>query len=466
MKTLIAFILIFTGCGSVATTGDVISDTVKKDTSHKPVVVYDTTHKPWCCKIDTTHTTWCCKVDTLKKIDTTHTTFTINDTAHKTWCCKVDTLKKDTTVYRIAIKDSIRWNFIIKDSILIHVTNKDSIIWHLKDSTIINYLPKDSIVINYLSKDSIVIHFVNKDSIVWHYINKDSIIQPIDTTPKAYVLFGVIQQQSTVADDIAMLQRTGLKCIRTQVYFANNFSNNIIDQYLQNGCQVQINFNYKPTATATPYPTDTAFIRKQARAFFAYYKKWIKQIPVVVCENEWDNKDYHGYDIAPYLVELAIVVDEGHKQGFLIADAGFTSGNLKRWIYSQLTGIEQAQWKEQYTVVINSPENPFDSMLNQVKIFLNGIKTIPLDYLNVHWYNTSLCFNGLPKAAQLYLKGCNKTALISNEFGIKVSDTTLLKNTINELRTAGIKIGIAYSGIDAPNLAIRLSDDQLKLLIQ
>jgi hypothetical protein len=409
-----AFILLLS-CSATTTNGDVISDTVKKDTTHKPRPVdsFYTVPRP----IDSPYIV-------PRPVDSFYTVPVPKDSPY-TVPRRIDSF------YTVPVR---------------------------KDSPYTVPRPVDSF---YTVR---VPHYVSYDSLVIHYINKDSIIQPIDTAPKQPVLFGVLQQQSTVDDDIAMLQRTGLKCIRTQIYFAYNSSNNTIDQYLQKGYQVQINFNYKPTATATPYPTDTAFIRKQARAFFTYYKKWIKQIPVVVCENEWDNKDYHGYDIAPYLVELSIVVDEGHKQGFLIADAGFTSGNLKRWIYSQLTGIEQAQWKEKYTVVINSPENPFDSMLNQAKIFLNGIKTIPIDYINVHWYNTSLCFNGLPKAAQLYLKACNKTAIISNEFGIKVSDTTLLKNTINELRSAGIKMGIAYSGIDAANLAVRLNDDQLKLL--
>lgn len=411
MKSLIpiyAFILLLS-CSATNTGGIDIADSTKKDTTHKPYIIYDTTHKVYCCKIDTTFT----YVTIPKPVDSFYIIPRPVDSAYKV-PHPIDSF------YTVAIpKDSVVWNFI--------------------DTTILHY----------------------KDSIVWHY--KDSVIQPIDT-PKAPVLFGLIQQQSTTADDIAIMKRTGLKCIRSQVYFANSISTNAIDQYLQNGFQVQINFNYKPTAIPTPYPTDTAFIRKQAKAFFAYYKKWLKQIPVVVCENEWDNKDYHTYNIAPYLIELSIVTDEGHKAGFLVSDAGFTSGNLKRWIYSQLTGIEQAQWKEQYAIVLNSPDNPYDSMLNQAKIFLNGIKTIPIDYINVHWYNTSLCFNGLPKAAQLYLKACNKTAIISNEFGIKVSDTTLLKNTINELRSAGIKMGIAYSGIDAANLAVRLNDDQLKLL--
>jgi hypothetical protein len=40
--------------------------------------------------------------------------------------------------------------------------------------------------------------------------------------------------------------------------------------------------------------------------------------------------------------------------------------------------------------------------------------------------------------------------VICNEFGIKVSDTTLLKNTINELRSAGVKMAVAYSGLMRP----------------
>jgi hypothetical protein len=80
-------------------------------------------------------------------------------------------------------------------------------------------------------------------------------------------------------------------------------------------------------------------IRAKAKAFFTYYKKWINQIPVVVCENEWDNELYRDFSkttVSDYVTELSIVVDEGHKAGFKVADAGITSNNLGRWVYSQM----------------------------------------------------------------------------------------------------------------------------------
>lgn len=275
---------------------------------------------------------------------------------------------------------------------------------------------------------------------------------------------GAMYAQQDPPQIIEATENSGLNSIRIPVYFDDNYKNNNADQYLAAGYHVQLNFNYKATGVTVPFPIDSAFIRSQAERFFQYYRPYLDQIPVVVCENEWDNRDYHSGPISDYIKELKIVVDIAHKYGFKITDGGITGNNLGRWTYTQLSGDSAAWWKDNYFIGENNES--WDQMLQDVADFTRMIKGVPLDYINTHWYNKDNCPGGYPIAIEKYKQATGKgfIPLCNNEFGIKINSEELWIKTLDEIEAAGAEIMIAYSGVNQPGKAITLTDRMLKEL--
>lgn len=281
-------------------------------------------------------------------------------------------------------------------------------------------------------------------------------------------LWGIKQSADDNEVTKKLLRDTCVKCVRLATYFSDSkVTSSVIDDYLKEGYHVQVNFNYKSTTKTVEYPTNDAIIRSKAEAFFSYYLKYIHLIPVVVVENEWDNKNYHSGTIAQYLNELNIVTEVGHKYGFLIASAGMTGSGLGRWIYSKLTGDEATWWKANYFVGL---KNNYDLMVKYADEFCAGVRSIDIDFANTHWYNKDKCAGGYSQALKIYMDACGKTRAINNEFGIKVTSSNinalaLFAATIAEMKLSGIEIGVLYSGDGLKNNAIRITDEMYRTLI-
>ena len=249
--------------------------------------------------------------------------------------------------------------------------------------------------------------------------------------------FGVLLCGQNVNTVETTMTTDGINIVRATVNYSTGISNKNIDTYLNNGYDVAINFNYQATPKPMPWPTDTVMIRQKAEAFFSYYEKWLSQIPVVACENEWDYAAFHTGPIQNYLNELSIVVQVGHKYGFKVTDAGITDGKIRMFYQGNVN----------------------------IDTFLTGIKTIPEDYCNFHWYvanDQTQNFN-LRDVVNYYLQATGKSKPITNEFGLKSNSLRLWVNEVNALK-GFVYYGVAYSGTNIPNQAITLSNTMLLML--
>lgn len=257
------------------------------------------------------------------------------------------------------------------------------------------------------------------------------------------------------------LDYAGIKLTRLNLFLSEKTKSGVIDKYLKNGYHVQVNLNWANVAFGPqPFPTNIENIKKRAEEFFKYYAPQKDQIPVVVVENEWDNILYHKGSIDDYLNELAAITEVGHKYGFKIADAGITSTGLRRWAYTQFSEEEAAEWFEQYWV--GGKLDNFNLLVKAVNYYTASIRNIPIDYLNVHWYNIDGCFDGFDKCTEAYKEASNKTSLICNEFGIKLNSEELFDATVNEL-SGRVAYAIAYSGTGTGDgkSAVRITDSML-----
>lgn len=448
------------------------------DTIHKRITVYDTIHKTTTITVtDTIHRT--VRVTTT---DTVHKTLAITDTIYNTVTTtvnKYDTVhvkinKYDTVYNTIIITDTLRKTVTVTDTLHRSVTVTDTLYKTITDTlhstlTITDTLHKTLNITDTLRKTLTITDTLHKILTVSDTVHKIVVITdtvtdiPVTPPDTGDVKWGVSLAQTNTTDEETICKAHQIKLIRVAVFFSQTTVSQTMNQHLSKGFNVQVNLNWKPTGSPVEFPTDTSIIRTKMHEFFQYYAPYVAQIPIVVIENEWDNEQYHNNDLSYYFAELKIAVQEGHKFGFKIADAGITSTAIRRWTYSKLTPTDQIWWKQNYFV--GPTMTNYQPLIDKVNRYASNIRTIGIDYLNFHWYEEdNTCHGKLDIATTFYKTACGKSVLINNEFGLKTKTISQWNCLLSNLNSAGIVIGVAYSGIDAPDLAITLTDDMLNTL--
>ena len=274
-------------------------------------------------------------------------------------------------------------------------------------------------------------------------------------------VFGLIEEDASDDQTKADMKTANVNIIRLTIILSQTSVDKTIDSYLSQGYNVEISVSWFSGVNGSRgFPTDTNAVKSQANAFFQYYASHKNQIPFVSIENEWDYEVQHGANLQSYLKELSIMNTAGHKYGFKIADGGITSGSLQRWVYSQLSGTAQEEWKNNYYVGLN---NDYDAFMNIINTFIAAAKNINFDYSNVHWYNTIKCNNGYSTASKTFMTACNKKTTVCNEFGIRTNSLALFTQTVTEI-TGNALYAVAYSGTNQKGKAIKLTDAMLTVL--
>ena len=287
--------------------------------------------------------------------------------------------------------------------------------------------------------------------------------------PELITRYGCLFQNAKPLIAEQKMTEAGFDLVRVPVFLSEEFSKQGIDNYLTNGFSVQINLNWNKTQVPSDFPTPSDYpeARKMAKKFFDHYRPYKDQIPLLCLGNEWDNLSYHSNSIIYYVYGLRLIVDLAHEFGFKVADAGITSTSTKRWMYSQLSGAEALLWKKNYWVAEDRAD--YQPLMQRIQFYIDHIQSVPIDYLNMHWYNIDHTANGFPKAAGTYLKQCGKTEIITNEFGIKTPELGLWKSTVKEVSSyqtddgdKTTRFALAYSAqVNRPDNAIRLTDPML-----
>jgi hypothetical protein len=286
---------------------------------------------------------------------------------------------------------------------------------------------------------------------------------------KSATILGLTQEPSTSLTNQQNIDQSqqrmaiaGVNLTRVSIAISENISCKTIDSFLADGYKVQILANwYDGLNGFRGFPTiqDTALVRTRAEAFFRNYLPYRSQICFVAIENEWDWEAMHGAIVSDYLTELAIITKAGHKYGFKIADGGITSTSLQRWTYSQLSGIEQQQWGENYWIGLTKGYS-YTDLMNIVNSYIAGVQNINIDYSNVHWCNTTECNNGFGTAVDKFTIACNKKISVCNELYIRTKSYALFDSTLNEVK-GNVMYALAYSGKNNGGKAIWLTNEML-----
>ncbi len=275
--------------------------------------------------------------------------------------------------------------------------------------------------------------------------------------------FGLIEEKATDNQEQTDMKTANVNLIRLTMFLSQTAVGKTVDEYLSKGYNVQISLSWFTGTNGNrgfPKGKDTNALKTQADAFFKYYADRKKQIPFVSIENEWDHEVQNGAKVQDYINELTIMTTIGHKYGFKISDAGSTHTSLQRWMYSQLTGTAQEEWKNDYYVGLNNDYDGFSDMMNS---YIAGVQKINFDYCNVHWYNNTTCADGFSDASQTFMKACNKKTVVSNEFGVRSNSLSLFTQTVDEMNGNAL-YAVAYSGTNQDQKAIKLTNPMLKVL--
>ena len=270
--------------------------------------------------------------------------------------------------------------------------------------------------------------------------------------------FGLMEANADNNETQTDMANGDVNLVREPIFLSEATSSKTIDDFLESGYNVQINANWYSAANGTRgFPTNIDQVKARAEDFFQYYAPYKNQIPFVAIENEWDYDAQHGGSIPDYLAELSAITDVAHKYGFKVSDGAITGTALRRWMYSQLSGDEQDEWKQDYYIGLNYD---YDEIMDIVNTFIDGVQNINIDYLNVHWYNVTGCYYGFETATQTYLEACNKKLLVCNEFGIRTNSLNLFDQTVDEIKQGNPVYAIAYSGGNKDN-SVQLTDAML-----
>jgi hypothetical protein len=367
--------------------------------------------------------------------------------------CDVEPKKYDTTYQTISITHDSTISFIVFDSVKV-IDSTQNFTRSFKSKKKKN---------NFVDVSKTFGHYEFAPREIFETIKTthDTTIQVIVSSAIPIQQFGVLAASVSVGDTEKMLDSAGLKLLRAAVFFGQRSYSKVVDQYLQDGYDVAINFNYLPTSSTVPFPTDAEFIQSKADSFFKYYLPFKNQIPFVAVENEWDNTNYHSGSISDYLNELKIISDVAHQYGFKTADAGTTSTNLQRWTYSQLSGSDAAQWAATHFIGKNNAN--YQQVVDMLNYYSKALKNTGVDYCNVHYYTVvDSCLNSLTKISAAWKQATGFDQLITNEFGTKIP--AQWSCTAAEIIQQNMLWAIAYSGVNQENKAIKLSADQLKEL--
>jgi hypothetical protein len=227
----------------------------------------------------------------------------------------------------------------------------------------------------------------------------------------------------------------GTNYVRTTIMLTSfNGSDKVVNEYLANEKKVILNLNYQPVrGHPNPFPKD---MNKYRNLLEAALQKYAKKVEVVVIENEPTTDLFHSGPISDYINMLKVAIQSCHKYGAKVADGAIHPPNILLVMQgSNLTG--------------NAAE---------VKQLIAAYKGLNLDYVNIHTHGDGSSYpDGQLSTVANYVRNQTGHPVMSNEFSIHNSSTSLVKDMVAGFKQGGYKYCIVYSG-ESNSGAVPLTD--------
>ena len=177
---------------------------------------------------------------------------------------------------------------------------------------------------------------------------------------------------------------------------------------------MNINFTGSHMGKRAPFPTDTvAYKRKLSDMIASFPKKPV----LIVIENEANNQGFYAGPAKDYINLLRAAIGVVHSYNIPVTDAGTTAAAIKYLLYQHYiqNGMQQQAEAFKRRQKVNSSPNIVASAVFADSV-LTALRTLPVDYVNMHWYQNTTDPQDL-EAAVNYLKQRTGKVVISNEMG-------------------------------------------------
>jgi hypothetical protein len=244
-----------------------------------------------------------------------------------------------------------------------------------------------------------------------------------DTTAADNINFGVMVKGGTIDEKISVANKLEVGYLRSTIVLTRFKGKDVgMDKYLNKGLKVILNLNY--AVSGAPFPTDMVTYRKLLGIVLDKYKP-----EVAVIENEPTTKLFHTGPIEDYITELAAAIEVCHSKGVKVTDGGIHPPYIKMIMDGKrLRG------------------NAID-----VKKLIAAYTTLNLDYVNIHTHGDGDSYpeGQLEKVAD-YLRTTTGKPVMSNEFSVHSTSTSLITSMVNAFKGGKYKYVIAFSG-DSPS---------------
>ena len=242
------------------------------------------------------------------------------------------------------------------------------------------------------------------------------------------------------------------------------------DVVVKAGFKMVMNINNSPLGGGlppSPFPTDMVAYRKSISEIMDKYPA-----EVIVIENEEANDKYYTGNADQYLTMLSTAIEVAHSKGLRITNGGITSRELsvlvwKDYMKKGMTKEATAWGKACIPANFLSDLPDFShntamrDRLVEIEKLLAAYKTMPLDYVNFHWYEPiNLRFvktfpadadlnhvvAGAMEAVVNYLHNATGKPIMTNEFGPVTSSPTLMTELMQEALNLKLPYAMLYSG--------------------
>ncbi len=295
--------------------------------------------------------------------------------------------------------------------------------------------------------------------------------------------FGVMFSDiGSAQDKVDILKQLHVKMTRLTLSMDTWTGSNASLDALQNaGYKVLLNVYWKRiknadgTKTPQTYPTgsDLDTYRSKLNDILTKYKP-----EVLLVENEELVLKFHAGDISDYLNMLKVAVDVAHSHGVKVSDGGITNPQISLLIYDYLISQNQRDEADRFgNAAMNARVLKFaknhdmtsdmGQKLSQAQKLVQGLRTIDVDYVNLHWYEplsqkgtTNLSDNtgsvtpgALGHAVDFLTKVIGKPVILG-ECGQANTNASLTTSMLQEISATGVPYAIWFSADNGTTKAL------------
>ena len=195
---------------------------------------------------------------------------------------------------------------------------------------------------------------------------------------------------------------------------------------------------------------------------------------LIVIENEENNPRFYVGTADEYVAELQAAIDVAHAKGMKVADGGITSipaafltwkhlwdtGDRARADVFAQTAFAYARGTGQRLLPTlptqAHPDRPvvlgksLEKTVPMVQALIAAFKTMDLDYVNFHWYESDSRATASLRDIVAYLKEATGKQVISNEFGQLDMASETMTSLLTGMHDLGLPYLVWFSG-DDPN---------------